>query len=67
MITEDELKELIRDDMDPFDSLRKWAYSKKVSPSMVCQVLGGKVPVTPGLARVMGYRRVVRFERIETE
>lgn len=67
MLNEHEIKALIKSQLALSASMRQWSYSKKVNPSMVSQVMQGKISITPGLARAMGYRRVVRFERITND
>lgn len=46
-------------------SQQAWARENGVSPQFVCDVLQGRRAPTERLARALGYRRVVSFERIE--
>ena len=42
-----------------------WARENGISPQFVCDVLQGRKAPSERLARALGYRRVVSFERIE--
>lgn len=42
-----------------------WAAENGISPQFVCDVLQGRRAPTERLARALGYRRVVSFERIK--
>lgn len=45
-------------------SQRKVAAELRLSAAFVCDVLKGRREVTDRLARKMGYRRVVKFEKV---
>ena len=45
-------------------SQRKVAEELKLSPAFVCDVLKGRREVTERLARRMGFKRIIRFERV---
>ena len=47
-------------------SQQAWARENGISPQFVCDVLQGRRAPTERLARALGYRRVVSFERITT-
>lgn len=44
-------------------SQKAWAQENGISPQFVCDVLQGRRAPTDRLARALGYRRVVSFER----
>ena len=65
MIDEEEFRKQLAFEVIKEGSAYAWARLNKVPRSVVSAVLREQMPVTPGLARALGYRRVVRFERIE--
>jgi hypothetical protein len=46
-------------------SQQAWAAENAISPQFVCDVLQGRRAPTEMLARALGYRRIISFERIE--
>ena len=46
-------------------SQQAWAAAHGISPQFVCDVRQGRRAPTDRLARALGWRRVVSFERIE--
>ena len=46
-------------------SQQAWARENGISPQFVCDVLQGRRAPTDRLARALGYRRVVAFERMK--
>jgi hypothetical protein len=46
-------------------SQQAWARENGISPQFVCDVLQGRRAPSDRLARALGYRRVVSFERIK--
>ena len=46
-------------------SQKAWALENGISPQYVCDVMQGRRAPSDRLARALGYRRVVSFERID--
>lgn len=67
MIDEDEFKKLLAFEVIKEGSAYAWSRLNKQPRSVVSAVLRDAMMVTPGLARALGYRRVVRFEPITEE
>ena len=63
-MTQEQLIERLRLEAE-HESARRVADRYGVSHSFLSNVLHGIKPVSPRLAEAMGFRRVVRFERID--
>ena len=48
-------------------SQQAWARENGISPQFVCDVLQGRRAPSDRLARALGYRRVVQFERLDPD
>lgn len=46
-------------------SQQAWACANGISPQFVCDVLQGRRAPSDRLARALGYRRVVSFEKVQ--
>jgi hypothetical protein len=57
------IRAVLRAEIARHGSLRAFARSVPIQPSVVCRTLQGE-PIGPRLAMALGYRRVVRYERI---
>lgn len=62
-LTERQLKDVLKAKAKQ-TSQRKVAAELRVSPAFMCDVLKGRRVVTERLARKLGYKRIVRFERV---
>lgn len=66
-IDESEFRQKLRAETD-LVGVQNWAEAQKVSASFVYDTLRGSRQPSEKLARALGYRRVVRFEKVsETE
>lgn len=61
MITDDELRKILRGEINAAKSARQWALSKGLSPAYVSDTLTGKRSPGKKIAGVLGYKKAERI------
>lgn len=62
-ITQEEILEIIREMAKKWDTQRELADQLGVSAAYMSDILAGIRPVSDGVARRLGYRRIVKYTR----
>ena len=62
-ITQEEILEIIRDMAKKWDTQKELAEHLGISNAYMSDILAGIRPVSDGVARRLGYRRIVKYTR----
>jgi DNA-binding transcriptional regulator YdaS (Cro superfamily) len=66
MLTENDMRNILRHRCASAGSAAAFAQQANLSEGLVSQILSGRQKVGPKMAKALGYRKIIRFEPLQS-